>query len=53
MEQQPKSNTATVVVIAVVIVLVVAMVCGMVMWIVQRTMTMNEKMLDVRLAEAR
>lgn len=39
--------------IAVAVLLVVAMICGTVIWIMQRTMTLNEKYIDARLAEVR
>lgn len=50
MEQ--KSSNAAVAVIALAVVVIVAMVCGMVMWVMQRQMSLNERLLDIRLAEA-
>lgn len=50
MEQ--KSANAAIVVIAMAVVIVVAMVCGLVMWVLQRQMSLSERLLDVRLAEA-
>lgn len=50
MEQ--KSSNVAVVVIALAVVIIVAMVCGMVMWVMQRQMGLNERLLETRLAEA-
>ncbi len=52
MADVPKSSNVTVITITFAVVIVVAMVCGMVMWIMQRTMAMNEKYIDARIAEA-
>ncbi len=52
MADTPKNSNVTIVAIAFAIVIIVAMVCGMVMWIMQRTMAMNEKYIDARIAEA-
>ncbi len=52
MFESSKSSTPTVLIISLTIVLIVAMICGMVMWIMSQSMAMNEKLLDVRLAEA-
>lgn len=51
MEQ--KNSNATLIIIALTVIVIVAMVCGMVMWIMTRTMAMNERLLEVRLAEAK
>lgn len=50
MEQ--KSSNAALIVIALAVIIVVAMVCGLVMWVLQRQMALSERLLDVRLAEA-
>lgn len=50
MEQ--KSSNAALIVIALAVVVVVAMVCGLVMWVLQRQMSLSERLLEVRLAEA-
>lgn len=51
MEQ--KNSNATLIIIALTVIVIVAMVCGMVMWIMTRTMAMNERLLEVRLAETK
>lgn len=54
---ETKSSNAPVVVIALAVVVIVAMICGMVIWLMQRSMAMNERLndrlLDVRLQEAK
>ena len=52
METPPRSSIAPLVIIALAVLLIVAMICGTVIWIMQRTMSLNEKFLDARLAEA-
>lgn len=44
-------NNATLLIVAVTILLIVAMVCGVVIWMAQRTFALNEKLLDARLAQ--
>lgn len=54
---ETKSSNAPVVVIAFTVVIIVAMICGMVIWLMQRSMAMNERLndrlLEVRLQEAK
>lgn len=54
---ESKSSNTSVVVIAFTIIIIVAMICGMVVWLMQRSMSMNErlndKLLEVRLQEAK
>ena len=52
METPPRSSIAPLVIIALAVLLIVAMICGTVIWVMQRTMSLNEKFLDARLAEA-
>ena len=44
-------NNATLIIVALTILLIVAMVCGVVIWMAQRTFALNEKLLDARLAQ--
>ena len=52
MESSPRPSIAPLVIIALAVLLIVAMICGTVIWVMQRTMSLNEKFLDARLAEA-
>ncbi len=49
---QPTSSNTSLLIIAVAIIAIVAMICGMVVWIMQRTLSLNEKYIDMRLAES-
>ncbi len=49
---QPTSSNTSLLIIAVAILAIVAMICGMVVWIMQRTLALNEKYIDMRLAES-
>lgn len=52
-----KSSNTPVIVIAFSVVIIVAMICGMVIWLMQRSMAMNERLndrlLEIRLQEAK
>lgn len=54
---ETKNTNTPVVVIALAVVVIVAMICGMVVWLMQRSMAMNERLndrlLEVRLQEAK
>lgn len=54
---ESKNNTTAVIVIAFSVIIIVAMICGMIVWLMQRSMAMNERLndrlLDVRLQEAK
>lgn len=54
---ESKNNTTAVIVIAFSVIIIVAMICGMIIWLMQRSMAMNERLndrlLDVRLQEAK
>ncbi|MGN0886850.1 MAG: hypothetical protein ACI4RT_07615 [Candidatus Spyradenecus sp.] len=52
MEPTPRPSIAPLVIITLAVLLIVAMICGTVIWVMQRTMSLNEKFLDARLAEA-
>ena len=49
---ESKSNNTALVIIAFAVVLIVAMLCAVAVWAMQRSMALNEKLLDVRIAEA-
>ena len=53
MENKSGSNTSVLIVIALAVLLIVAMICGMGIWMMQRTMSFNERLLESRLAEDR
>jgi cell division protein FtsN len=54
---ETKNSNTAVVVIAFAVIIIVAMICGMVIWLMQRSMAMNERLndrlLEVRLQEAK
>lgn len=54
---EAKNSNTPVVVIALSVVIIVAMICGMVIWLMQRSMAMNERLndrlLEIRLQEAK
>ena len=54
---ESKNNNTAVIVIAFSVIIIVAMICGMIIWLMQRSMAMNERLndrlLDVRLQEAK
>ncbi|MEG1933787.1 MAG: hypothetical protein RR133_04290 [Kiritimatiellia bacterium] len=52
METQKPINTSLITIVAIALIVIVAMICAMGIWMVQRTMTFNEKLLASRFAMA-